>query len=44
VIFVNIFFRKYWSDLEIKFVEEGFEVSEKIGQLKFIVGYSFAEG
>lgn len=26
--------RKYWSDLKTKLVEEGFEVSEKIGQLK----------
>ncbi len=26
--------RKYWSDLKIKLKEEGFEVSEKIGQLK----------
>ncbi|MEK6921861.1 MAG: Bro-N domain-containing protein [Nanoarchaeota archaeon] len=26
--------RKYWSDLKIKLLEEGFEVSEKIGQLK----------
>ena len=25
--------RKYWSDLKIKLIEEGFEVSEKIGQL-----------
>ena len=28
--------RKYWSDLKIKLVEEGFEVSEKIGQLKML--------
>ena len=28
--------RKYWSDLKTKLVEEGFEVSEKIGQLKLI--------
>ncbi len=26
--------RKYWSDLKSKLDEEGFEVSEKIGQLK----------
>jgi prophage antirepressor-like protein len=26
--------RKYWSDLKIKLSEDGFEVSEKIGQLK----------
>src|SRR3989344_5311036 len=26
--------RKYWSDLKTKLTEEGFEVSEKIGQLK----------
>ena len=26
--------RKYWSDLKTKLVEEGFEVSEKIGQLR----------
>ncbi|MBI2147562.1 Bro-N domain-containing protein [Candidatus Woesearchaeota archaeon] len=26
--------RKYWSDLKTKLQEEGFEVSEKIGQLK----------
>jgi len=26
--------RKYWSDLKVKLAEEGFEVSEKIGQLK----------
>ena len=26
--------RKYWSDLKTKLKEEGFEVSEKIGQLK----------
>jgi DNA-damage-inducible protein D len=26
--------RKYWSDLKTKLIEEGFEVSEKIGQLK----------
>ena len=25
--------RKYWSDLKVKLSEEGFEVSEKIGQL-----------
>jgi len=28
--------RKYWSDLKTKLTEEGFEVSEKIGQLKMI--------
>ena len=28
--------RKYWSDLKVKLQEEGFEVSEKIGQLKLI--------
>jgi len=28
--------RKYWSDLKIKLAEEGFEVSEKIGQLKML--------
>ena len=28
--------RKYWSDLKTKLVEEGFEVSEKIGQLKLM--------
>ncbi len=26
--------RKYWSDLKTKLMEEGFELSEKIGQLK----------
>ena len=26
--------RKYWSDLKSRLIEEGFEVSEKIGQLK----------
>jgi DNA-damage-inducible protein D len=26
--------RKYWSDLKVKLTEEGFELSEKIGQLK----------
>ena len=26
--------RKYWSDLKKKLMEEGFELSEKIGQLK----------
>jgi hypothetical protein len=26
--------RKYWADLKTKLIEEGFEVSEKIGQLK----------
>ena len=28
--------RKYWLDLKVKLIEEGFEVSEKIGQLKLI--------
>ena len=28
--------RKYWSDLKTKLKEEGFEVSEKIGQLKLV--------
>ena len=28
--------RKYWSDLKVKLSEEGFEVSEKIGQLKLM--------
>lgn len=28
--------RKYWSDLKKKLVEEGFELSEKIGQLKIM--------
>ncbi|MBI2665988.1 Bro-N domain-containing protein, partial [Candidatus Woesearchaeota archaeon] len=28
--------RKYWSDLKTKLIEEGFEVSEKIGQLKLM--------
>ncbi len=28
--------RKYWSDLKVKLIEEGFEVSEKIGQLKLM--------
>ncbi len=28
--------RKYWSDLKAKLQEEGFEVSEKIGQLKLL--------
>ncbi len=26
--------RKYQSNLKIKFIEQGFEVSEKVGQLK----------
>ncbi len=26
--------RKYWSDLKNKLIEEGFEMSDKIGQLK----------
>lgn len=26
--------RKYWSDLKVKLSDEGFQVSEKIGQLK----------
>ena len=28
--------RKYWSDLKIKLIEESFEVSAKIGQLKLL--------
>ncbi|MCK4967924.1 MAG: Bro-N domain-containing protein, partial [Candidatus Aenigmarchaeota archaeon] len=28
--------RKYWSDLKIKLIEDGFKVSEKIGQLKLL--------
>jgi DNA-damage-inducible protein D len=28
--------RKYWSDLKVKLMEEGFEMSEKIGQLKLL--------
>ena len=28
--------RKYWSDLKTKLIEEGLEVSEKIGQLKLM--------
>src|SRR3989344_6343983 len=28
--------RKYWSDLKIKLIREGSELSEKIGQLKLI--------
>jgi len=28
--------RKYWSDLKAKLIEEGFEVSDKIGQLKLL--------
>lgn len=28
--------RKYWSDLKKKLTEEGFELSEKIGQLKLV--------
>jgi prophage antirepressor-like protein len=28
--------RKYWNDLKTKLIEEGFEVSEKIGQLKLL--------
>ena len=28
--------RKYWSDLKTKLLEEGFKVSEKIGQLKLM--------
>jgi len=28
--------RKYWSDLKTKLTDEGFEVSEKIGQLKLM--------
>jgi len=28
--------RKYWADLKSRLIEEGFEVSDKIGQLKMI--------
>ncbi len=28
--------RKYWSDLKTRLIEEGFELSEKIGQLKLV--------
>ena len=28
--------RKYWSDLKVKLIQEGFELSEKIGQLKLM--------
>ncbi len=28
--------RKYWSDLKVKLINEGFELSDKIGQLKLI--------
>jgi len=28
--------RKYWSDLKVKLYDEGFELSEKIGQLKLM--------
>ncbi|MCX6742370.1 MAG: Bro-N domain-containing protein [Candidatus Pacearchaeota archaeon] len=28
--------RKYWSDLKVKLIEEGFELSDKIGQLKLV--------
>lgn len=28
--------RKYWSDLEKRLIEEGFELSAKIGQLKLV--------
>ena len=28
--------RKYWSDLKSGLIEEGFEVSDKIGQLKMV--------
>lgn len=28
--------RKYWSDLKVKLINEGFEMSEKIGQLKLL--------
>jgi DNA-damage-inducible protein D len=28
--------RKYWSDLKVKLMKEGFELSEKIGQLKLL--------
>lgn len=30
--------RKYWSDLKVKLIEEGSELSDKIGQLKLISG------
>ncbi len=30
--------RKYWSDLKVKLTEEGFQLSEKIGQLKLKFG------
>lgn len=30
--------RKYWSDLKVKLIEEGSELSEKIGQLKLLSG------
>jgi len=30
--------RKYWSDLKVKLIEEGFELSAKIGQLKLMSG------
>ncbi|MDO8741753.1 MAG: hypothetical protein Q7J11_01245 [Candidatus Roizmanbacteria bacterium] len=34
--------RKYWNDLKTKLIKEGYvEVSEKIGQLKFIQKKSF---
>ena len=28
--------RKYWSDLKVKLQDEGFELSDKIGQLKLL--------
>ena len=28
--------RKYWSDLKVKLTEEGFELSDFIGQLKLV--------
>ena len=28
--------RKYWSDLKIRLQDEGFELSDKIGQLKVL--------
>jgi len=30
--------RKYWADLKVKLIEEGFELSAKIGQLKLMSG------
>ena len=36
--------RKYWSDLKTKLLEESFEVSEKIGQLKLPAEVWFSKG